>query len=100
MQSLEEVAVLLRLGHHIQGAGGWVNNRSAGNSDFGSDVFIRLGEVVIGDGGDSCAGIYEAALPQSTRRGTVCIEGVDAVMLGGSVDHIVGSLSRNRYSWH
>src|SRR5262249_20344220 len=85
-------ADLLGLGGDVEGVGGVVDDRGAGDADLGHDVVAA--DVAVGHGGDAVGGVDEAALPvhaaalAGAAGGPVGVEGVDAVVLRGGEDDV------------
>ena len=84
MQILQELAVELGLGNHVQGPGGDVYHRRAGDSHLIGDVAAPQVRAAV-DG--AAAGGNQALLP--IDRAQVRIDGKHAVVLRGDVNHIV-----------
>src|SRR5205085_10647129 len=74
---------LLALGGDVERIGCRVDDRSAGDADFGGDV----GAVGLAGRHRGLAGCEHRDLPQYVAG--VAVDGVDAIVLGGDVRHVV-----------
>ena len=75
----------LGFGDDVHRVRGGVDHRRAGDADLGHDV--AGDDVGLGDRGDAAGRVDEGALPELAAA--VAVEGVDAVVLCGSVHHVV-----------
>jgi hypothetical protein len=87
---------LFGLGDDVEGIGGRVDDRCAGDADFWCDV--GCADVAVRDGCDTLGGVDERVFPEVALRGVIPfgVEGVNAVMLGGDEEDVVRPLAGDR----
>src|SRR5262245_45892223 len=95
MKTLRIVGSLFRLSHDIQGSSRWINHWGAGDPDFRCDVtaFSRVtGRYRRHPGAE------ETSLPERVRAQTVCVKGVDRIVLSGHKDNVAHALARDGHT--
>src|SRR5580700_6139211 len=81
---------------HVEGSGGRIDYRRSGDADFRDNICLA-GDIGGGDGRYSRGWINETHLPQHLAGTFIRIEGIDTVVFGSHVHHIVCSLGRDRH---
>ena len=92
MEPLDERAVLLRARDEVHGLRHRIDDRRAADADAAGEIDVGaacLTDVGAGDRNDARRRIRVVDAPERRRRrGIVCVERVDAVVVGGDVDDV------------
>src|SRR4029077_10360184 len=76
-------------GNHEKSIAGWIDDRSSADAKFCARAGATRIHIFLRDCGNSVSDIDKTGLPKRGGHASVGIEGVYAVMLGGSVNNIV-----------
>ena len=91
---MEVAPVLLRGCVHVKRAGTGIDDRCRGNANLRKNGAAHIGSW---NRRDTSCWVDEADVPERRLGFSVCIKGIDAVVLGHYVNHVVGALTGNVY---